>query len=77
MTLSGIVLTPKNVYAGLSVIRVMKHSIEILPEIINSIIQTKISLNRIQEYFMCKDQELYVECQNNSEAILMKSVSFA
>ena len=77
MTLTGVILTPTNVYAGLAVIRVVRNSMNKLPDIINTFIQTKISLTRIQDYLRSKDQSLYVESLNKSKSIIVQNASFA
>ena len=76
MALSGTVLTPANVYLGLSVIRVLRSSMMLLPSIINTFISTKVSLTRIQEYLRSKDQQTYIR-NNNDFPISVKNASFA
>ncbi|OMJ71617.1 hypothetical protein SteCoe_30111 [Stentor coeruleus] len=77
MTLSGVTLTPTNVFAGLSVIRVVKNTMNMLPTMLNSLIQTKVSLTRIQEYLRSKDQSFYIENYSNNSMISMKNASFS
>ncbi|OMJ71618.1 hypothetical protein SteCoe_30112 [Stentor coeruleus] len=77
MTLSGVTLTPLNVFAGLSVIRVIKSTMDMLPSIVNSFIQTKVSLTRIQEYLRSKDQSFYIENYSSNSVISMKNASFS
>lgn len=77
MTLTGVTLTAANVYAGLSVLRVLRTSMVNLPSILNSFVQTKVSLNRIQEYFRSKNQSNYVEKIFGSSSILLKNASFS
>lgn len=77
MTLTGTTLTATNVFAGLSVIRVVKNSMYTLPTIVNSFIQTKVSLTRIQDYLKSKDQDFYIENSPTNSVISMTNASFS
>ena len=77
MALTGVTLTPTNVFAGLSVIRVLKNSMYMLPNIVNTFIQTKISLTRIQDYLRSKDQGQYLQAMYGTRAIALNNASFA
>lgn len=76
LVLSGKTLTPTNVYAGLAIVRVVKNSLYIIPNIINSFIETKISLTRIQDYLRAKDQIVYIEKRYSGNAVDIKNSSF-
>ena len=77
MVLTGVTLTPTNVFAGLSVIRVVRNSMYMLPNIVNTFIQTKISLTRIQDYLRSKDQGVYIQQTYSTRSIFLKNSSFA
>lgn len=78
MALSGTILTPGNVYSGLAIMKVLNTSIFVLPPIINCLVQTRVSVERIQEYLRTQDQVKYVSCLWHEEsAILMKNASFS
>ncbi|OMJ68057.1 hypothetical protein SteCoe_34601 [Stentor coeruleus] len=77
MTLTGTTLTATNVFAGLSVIRVVKNSMYTLPTIVNSFIQTKVSLTRIQDYLKAKNQDFYIENLQNKSVVSMTNASFS
>ena len=77
LALSGKTLTPTNVYAGLAVVRVIKNSLYVVPSIINSFIQTRVSLTRIQDYLRSTDQMVYVEKKYSDNPISVKNSSFS
>lgn len=77
MAISGLVLTPTNVYASLAVMRVVNTSIFVLPAILNSLIQSKISLGRIEGYLLTEDQSNYITYQPEANIVEIKNASFA
>ena len=76
MTLSGTTLTPTNVFAGLSVLNLVKSSTYSLPNIIGALIQTKISLSRIQDFLRAKDQAKYASFSLEPFSIQLKNANF-
>ena len=77
MALSGTILTPGNVYSGIAIMKVLNTSIFVLPPIINCLVQTRVSVERIQEYLRTQDQKKYVSCfWHGDVAILMQNASF-
>lgn len=76
MAISGEILTPGNVYAGLAAMKVLNTSIFVLPPIINSLIRTRVSVARIQGYLRIPNQERYIEYNTSVSAVSIKNASF-
>jgi ATP-binding cassette subfamily C (CFTR/MRP) protein 1 len=77
MTLSGIQLTPGNVFAGTSVIGTLNMAIRFVPDIISNFVQSLISYKRIQDFLMCRDINQYVKNDSFEYAIDINNASFS
>jgi ABC-type multidrug transport system fused ATPase/permease subunit len=78
MALSGTVLTPGKVYAGLAVMKVLNSSIFVLPPIINCLVQTRVSVDRIQGFLRAKDQKSFVRSTlHQNHSIFIRNASFS
>ena len=76
MALTGETLTPANVFSGLAAMKVLNSSIFVLPPIINSLIQTRVSVSRLQSYLRIPNQDHYIQYNTGDEAILLKNANF-
>lgn len=77
MTLSGIQLTPGNVFAGSSVIGTLNMAIRFVPDIISNFVQSLISYKRIQDFFQCRDISAYIQRGSIDYAIDINNASFS
>lgn len=76
MTLSGITLTPGDVFAGTAVIGILNMSIRLIPDLLNNFIQSLVSFTRIQEFLQCKEIINYVQKSESDYSIDVNSASF-
>jgi len=81
MTLSGIVLTPGDIFAGIAVIQILNMSIRLIPDIISNFLNMLVSLKRIQDYLQCREIISYNDSAQGELhpdlAIGMNTASFA
>ena len=77
MTVSGIQLTPGNVFAGTSVIGILNMSIRMIPDILSNFVQSLVSFKRIQDFLQCREINPYVLQGGYEHAIDINSSSFS
>ena len=78
MVLMGETLTPGNIYAGITVIKIFNNSVRMLPDIVTNLMNTLVSLERIQNFLVCKEvQNIAVESPQKDTAVCIHSGNFS
>ena len=77
MALSGGTFTPAILFTGFYVIQGLSEVLRWLPNMLNNLIQCRVSMRRMDKYLLCQEVEHYItESSSQDEAIQIQNASF-